>query len=103
MIEPALNDQEPQVYALEAQQVREVFRLARIDYGPIGAFMGYDFHLEGDTARLIEINTNAGGAAINALLQEAQRACCDVALAREAIALHLSQRHAAGVSRPRHE
>ena len=42
--------------------------IARIDHGPAGAFMGYDFHVEGDVPRLIEINTNAGGATINALL-----------------------------------
>ncbi len=41
--------------------------IAQIDHGPAGAFMGYDFHVEGDGPRLIEINTNAGGAAINAL------------------------------------
>jgi hypothetical protein len=38
--------------------------------------MGYDFHLAADGPRLIEINTNAGGAFLNALLLEAQRACC---------------------------
>ena len=35
--------------------------IARFDPGPIGAFMGYDFHLGPDGPRLIEINTNAGG------------------------------------------
>ena len=49
---------------------------ARQDYGPLGAFMGYDFHLTGDGPRLIEVNTNAGGAFLNALLVQAQRACC---------------------------
>lgn len=46
------------------------------DHGPVGALMGYDFHLGGDGPRLIEINTNAGGAFLNALLARAQRACC---------------------------
>ncbi|TYB90043.1 hypothetical protein [Oceaniovalibus sp. ACAM 378] len=46
------------------------------DHGPIGALMGYDFHLGVDGPRLIEINTNAGGAFLNALLARAQRACC---------------------------
>jgi len=46
------------------------------DHGPIGALMGYDFHLGEDGPRLIEINTNAGGAFLNALLARAQRACC---------------------------
>lgn len=50
--------------------------IAREDRGPLGAFMGYDFHLEGEGPRLIEINTNAGGAFLNALLARAQLACC---------------------------
>jgi hypothetical protein len=50
--------------------------ISREDHGPIGALMGYDFHLGVDGPRLIEINTNAGGAFLNALLARAQRACC---------------------------
>ncbi|MEX2129996.1 MAG: hypothetical protein WD772_00805, partial [Pseudohongiellaceae bacterium] len=50
--------------------------IARPDFGPQGVFMGYDFHLSTDGPRLIEINTNAGGAFLNARLAEAQRACC---------------------------
>jgi hypothetical protein len=50
---------------------------AQRDFGPRGAFMGYDFHLAPDRARLIEINTNAGGAFLNALLARAQHACCE--------------------------
>ncbi len=50
--------------------------IARFDPGPIGVFMGYDFHLGPDGPRLIEINTNAGGALLNAYLAEAQRSCC---------------------------
>lgn len=46
------------------------------DHGPIGAFMGYDFHLGADGPKLIEVNTNAGGAFLNAILARAQRACC---------------------------
>ena len=41
--------------------------IAREDYGPRGAFMGYDFHFDGHGPRLIEINTNAGGTFLNAL------------------------------------
>jgi glutathione synthase/RimK-type ligase-like ATP-grasp enzyme len=51
--------------------------IARFDPGPVGALMGYDFHLGDQGPRLIEVNTNAGGAFINALLANAQRACCD--------------------------
>ena len=47
--------------------------------GPRGAFMGYDFHLTESGPKLIEINTNAGGAMLNLALTRAQRACCDAA------------------------
>lgn len=54
---------------------------AQRDFGPRGAFMGYDFHLTHDRPRLIEINTNAGGAFLNAVLARAQHACCEEMLA----------------------
>ncbi len=49
---------------------------AENNFGPLGAFMGYDFHLDESGPKLIEVNTNAGGAFINALLAKAQKACC---------------------------
>ncbi|MFN0194217.1 MAG: hypothetical protein ACKVP5_19965 [Aestuariivirga sp.] len=49
---------------------------AQRDFGPLGAFMGYDFHLDDSGPKLIEVNTNAGGAFINALLAKVQKACC---------------------------
>jgi len=49
-----------------------------------GVFYGYDFHLNSAGAHLIEINTNAGGAFLNALLLDAQR---EVNLPGEAVAL----------------
>ncbi|UAW97570.1 hypothetical protein KEM63_12245 [Halopseudomonas nanhaiensis] len=49
---------------------------AQINPGPVGAFMGYDFHLSEDGPRLIEVNTNAGGAFLNATLARAQLQCC---------------------------
>lgn len=55
--------------------------IAHIDPGPQGAFMGYDFHLGPEGPRLIEINTNAGGAFLNAILARAQRRCCSSAQA----------------------
>ena len=42
-----------------------------------GVFLGYDFHLGNTGPQLIEINTNAGGGLLNALLARAQKACCD--------------------------
>ena len=50
--------------------------IARVDFGPIGALMGYDFHVTPSGPKLIEVNTNAGGAFLNAVLAQAQRACC---------------------------
>ncbi len=41
-----------------------------------GVFFGYDFHLSADGPKLIEINTNAGGALLNSALIRAQRALC---------------------------
>lgn len=55
--------------------------------GPIGVFMGYDFHLSEAGPKLIEINTNAGGALINAYLLGAQFVCCaEMALAKASAA-----------------
>lgn len=50
--------------------------IARADFGPRGVFMGYDFHLGAGGPKLIEVNTNAGGAFLNAFLARAQIACC---------------------------
>jgi hypothetical protein len=60
-------------------------KIAQRDFGPRGVFMGYDFHLGAHGPKLIEINTNAGGAFLNALLAKAQRVCCtevELALSR---------------------
>jgi hypothetical protein len=38
--------------------------------------MGYDFHLAASGPKLIEVNSNAGGAFLNAVLAKAQLACC---------------------------
>lgn len=50
---------------------------AIVHHAPLarGVFFGYDFHLDGDDVGLIEINTNAGGALLNAALARAQIAC----------------------------
>jgi hypothetical protein len=40
-----------------------------------GVFFGYDFHVDATGPRLIEINSNAGGALLNAPLLRAQQAC----------------------------
>ena len=50
--------------------------IAATNFGPAGALMGYDFHITPAGPRLIEVNTNAGGAFLNAAVADAQRACC---------------------------
>lgn len=50
--------------------------ITRADPGPSGVFMGFDFHLTESGPKLIEVNTNAGGAFLNELLAKAQLACC---------------------------
>jgi hypothetical protein len=73
------------VHAIEAATRLTAYReavlswapdIAQQDFGPRGVFMGYDFHLSAEGPKLIEINTNAGGAFLNALLAKAQRVCC---------------------------
>lgn len=53
--------------------------------GPAGAFMGFDFHLSEEGPRLIEINTNAGGAFLNAILTNAQLQCCGSAIGASSV------------------
>jgi glutathione synthase/RimK-type ligase-like ATP-grasp enzyme len=64
----------------QLQQMQQVIAAAEQALGvsekeaPLGVFYGYDFHLNEQGAHLIEINTNAGGAFLNALLIDSQRA-----------------------------
>lgn len=62
--------------AYQATTLARAPAIAASDPGPRGAFMGYDFHLGESGPQLIEINTNAGGALLNAALARAQQACC---------------------------
>jgi hypothetical protein len=50
----------------------------------LGVFYGYDFHINDQGVHLIEINTNAGGAFLNALLIDSQR---DIGLPGKAVAV----------------
>jgi hypothetical protein len=54
----------PSYQALLAPEADEVARAAP---GNFGVFMGYDFHVTPAGPRLIEVNTNAGGALLNGL------------------------------------
>lgn len=59
-----------------AQSLAAAPASAQRDFGPAGVLMGYDFHVTPTGPGLIEINTNAGGAFLNALAQRAQKPCC---------------------------
>lgn len=61
----------------QRQALARAPEMASLAFGPKGAFMGYDFHLSPQGPRLIEINTNAGGAVLNLALARAQQACCE--------------------------
>ncbi len=51
--------------------------IARINPRTPGVLYGFDFHLDVQGPRLIEINTNAGGAMLSSLLGRSGTACCD--------------------------
>ena len=75
-------------------------------------FLGYDFHLGEQGPRLIEINTNAGGALLNVYLARAQKACCPemhglttgpvaiTALEEQFVAMFRNEWRLAGAERP---
>lgn len=62
--------------AYQAQALSRAPAIAQQAFGPVGACMGFDFHLGAGGPQLIEINTNAGGALLNASLARAQQTCC---------------------------
>ena len=62
--------------AYQEQALARAPLIARREFGPRGAFMGFDFHLGALGPQLIEINTNAGGALLSSVLARAQQACC---------------------------
>ena len=68
------------VVALPAYRERVLARSPEIARQPAsrtrGVFFGYDFHVAQEGFGLIEVNTNAGGAMLNAVLGRAHRACC---------------------------
>ena len=77
----AAIEQVMQLPAYQALALKTAPAIAQTSFGPLGAFMGYDFHVDTNQLppkgpQLIEINTNAGGALLNAALARAHRACC---------------------------
>ena len=74
-----LSDMYQQIDALEAAAKSDTFRydrlaamngdFAAVQPATVGVMMGYDFHITPSGPKLIEINTNAGGAFLVAALQ----------------------------------
>lgn len=62
--------------AFRACALAQAPAIAQLPQAAAGVFLGYDFHLGDDGPRLIEINTNAGGALLNALVAALPRAAC---------------------------
>lgn len=82
-----LNKQLDIIAALEQVIAMPAYQEQVLSYAPdsvrflpkaSGVFLGYDFHLAPDGPKLIEINSNAGGALVNALLIRVQNACCEL-------------------------
>ncbi len=75
------------IAALESVIALPAYQKCVLDYAPDaakfipkahGVFFGYDFHLSAKGPQLIEINTNAGGALLNAVVARTQNNCCDL-------------------------
>ena len=84
--EAYLRNQAETIAAVERVVAMPAYQEAVLAYAPAtaqfvpkahGVFLGYDFHLGASGPQLIEINTNAGGPLLNALLVRAQSACRD--------------------------
>lgn len=77
-----INDAQLQQMRSVIEAVEELLGVPE-PHAALGVFYGYDFHLNAQGAHLIEINTNAGGAFLNAVLVQSQR---DVTLRGTAVA-----------------
>ena len=85
--EPCIRRQSDIIAAIESVISLSTYQERVLAYAPRtaqfipkahGVFFGYDFHLSSKGPQLIEINTNAGGALLNAILVRAQMTCCDL-------------------------
>jgi hypothetical protein len=81
-----VNQMSEIIQAIEQVATMPAYREAALAHAPkiahhvphaLGVLFGYDFHLGATGPQLVEINTNAGGAMLNAVLAKAQLACCD--------------------------
>lgn len=77
--------------------------LERTEQAALGVCMGYDFHLSEQGPQLIEVNTNAGGAMLGAVLSQAQRVSCEHASGHTASATNTEDLEARMVDMFRNE
>ncbi|PJZ57851.1 circularly permuted ATPgrasp domain protein [Leptospira barantonii] len=63
-------------HTVRKELLREFPEPLRERYSEGGVFLSFDFHLTDSGPKLIEINTNAGGAFLQKKLVEAQQECC---------------------------
>ena len=98
--EKCLQKQRDIITAIETVIAMPAYQQRVLSYAPelahyqplaLGVFFGYDFHLEGVEPKLIEINSNAGGALINALLVRSQRQVSTQLLALDSSSATLEQ------------
>jgi len=84
--ESTISRQRDIIAAIESVIAMPAYRQRVLAYAPAtarfipkahGVFFGYDFHLSPKGPQLIEVNSNAGGALLNAILIRAQTAACD--------------------------
>jgi len=82
----SIQKQRDIITALETVIALPAYQQCVLAYAPASAkfipqahsvFFGYDFHLTPEGPKLIEINTNAGGALLNALVARMQKICFD--------------------------
>ncbi len=72
-VERVVKNDHWQAHCVDGQKKPQALKTENSDAK--GVFYGYDFHLNEDGVHLIEINTNAGGGFLNAVLIESQ---CDL-------------------------
>jgi hypothetical protein len=82
-----LKKQQEIIIAVESVIALPAYQQRVLAYAPDAAkfipkahsvFFGYDFHLSPKGPQLIEINTNAGGALLNAIVARTQKVCCEL-------------------------
>lgn len=70
-----------QLPAFRAAVLARAPAIARLEQRTRGGLLGFDFHLSAQGPKLIEINTNPGGALLNVAMRREQQVCCSAVAA----------------------